>query len=66
MELVRSVPLYSMVMPQSMITVIEAPFISTLVHIVDGVKSKPQTPRETKFVSFHEDVLRKVNNFFAS
>ncbi len=66
MEPVISVPLYSMVMPQSMIIGIEAPFIFALVHIVEGVKSIPQTPRETKFVSFHEDVPRKVNNFFAS
>jgi hypothetical protein len=49
-----------------MITVIEASFISTPVHIVDGVKSRPQTPKGTKFVSLHEDIPREVNNFFVS
>ncbi len=65
MELVRSMPLYYVVMPQYVIIVIEVPLISTPIHIVDGVKSIPQTPRGTKFVSLHEDIPKEVNNFFA-
>jgi hypothetical protein len=43
-------------MPQSMIIIIEIMFVSTPVHIDDGVRSRPQTPRGSKFVSFHEDI----------
>jgi hypothetical protein len=45
MELIRSIPLYFVAMPQSMIIVTKAPFVLTPVHIVIGIKSKPQTPR---------------------
>jgi hypothetical protein len=38
-ELVRFVPLYSVVMFKSIITVTEASFISTPIHIVDGIRS---------------------------
>jgi hypothetical protein len=41
-------------------------FILPLVHIVDGVRSKPQTPRGTKFVSLHEDIPIGVNKVFAN
>ncbi len=47
-----------------MIIVIEASFISTPVHTIDGVKSIPQTPRGIKFVSLHEDIPREVNRVF--
>jgi hypothetical protein len=66
MEPVRSVPLYYVVMPQSIITVIETPFVSRPVHTIDGVKSKPQTLRGTKFVSLHEYIPREVNRVFGS
>ncbi len=66
MEPIRFMPLYSMAMPQYMITVTEASFVSTLVHIIDGVKSKPQIPKITKFVSLHEDIPRKVNKKFVN
>jgi hypothetical protein len=49
-----------------MITIIEVPFVSTLVHIVVGFRSKPRTPRGTKLVSLHEDMPREVNKVFAS
>jgi hypothetical protein len=39
-----------------MITAIEAPFITTLVHIVVGMRSRPQTPKGTKLVSVHEEM----------
>jgi hypothetical protein len=42
MELVRSVPLYYVAMPQSIITINELPFVSTPIHNVDGVRSKTQ------------------------
>jgi hypothetical protein len=47
MELITSVPLYFVVMPQSIITIIEASFVSTLINIVIGIRSKPQIPRGT-------------------
>jgi len=60
----RFVPLYFVAMPQSMIIIIEAPFVLASVHTIDGVRSKVQTPRGTKFVSLHEDIPKEVNNFF--
>jgi hypothetical protein len=66
MELVRYVPLYYVVMPQFIITVTKARFVSTLIHIVDGVRSRPQTPIGTKFVNLHEDIPREVNKVFVS
>jgi hypothetical protein len=59
-------PLYYVAMPQSIIIIIEALLISTPIHIVDGDRSKPQTPRGTKFVSLHEDIPKEVNKFFAN
>jgi hypothetical protein len=53
-------------MAQSIITITEAPFVLALVAIVGNIKSKPHTPRGTKFVNLHEDFPRKVNNVFAS
>jgi len=41
-------------------------FILPLIHIVDGVRSKPQTPRGTKFVSLHEDIPIGVKKVFAN
>ncbi len=41
MERVRSVPLYFVVMPQSMVTITEVPFVTTLIHIVVHMRSKP-------------------------
>jgi hypothetical protein len=49
-----------------MITVIEAPFVSTLVRTVDGVRFRPQTTKGTKFVSLHEDILKEINIIFVS
>ncbi len=61
MELVRSVPLYFVEMPQYIITMIEAPFVSTLIHNVVGIMSKPQSPRGTEHVNVHEKVPKEVN-----
>jgi hypothetical protein len=66
MEPIRSVPLYSVAMPQSINIVIEALFVLTPVYIVDGVRSRPKIPRGTKFVSLHENIPVEVNKFFAS
>jgi hypothetical protein len=41
-------------------------FVSTPIHIVNGVRSRMQTPRAIKFVSLQEDILEKVNNFFGN
>ncbi len=40
-------------MPQSMVTITEAPFVTTLAHIVVSMRSKPQTLRETQLVILH-------------
>ena len=66
MEPIKSIPLYFVAMPQSMITVTEAPFVLALVHIVVGIKSRPHIPRRTKLVNLHEDLFREVNKVFAS
>jgi hypothetical protein len=66
MKLVRSIPLYFVVMCWSMITVTEVPFVSALVHIVVGIRSTPQTPRGTKLVSLHENMPIEVNKVFVS
>jgi hypothetical protein len=62
----RSMPLHYVAMLQPIITVIEASLISTPIHIVDGVKSRPQTPTWTKFVSLHEHIPKEVNIIFAN
>jgi hypothetical protein len=41
MELIRYVPLFFVVRPQSIITIAKTSCVLTFVHIVDGVKSKP-------------------------
>jgi hypothetical protein len=41
MEQVKFVPLYCVAMPKSMITITKAPFITTLAHIMFGMKYKP-------------------------
>jgi hypothetical protein len=41
MELITYVPLYYVAMPQSMVIVIEAPFVTTPTHIVVSMRSKP-------------------------
>jgi hypothetical protein len=66
MELVRFVPLYFMAMPQSIIIVIEPSFVSTPIHIIDGFRSRTQTPRTIEFVSLHENILGDVNKIYAS
>jgi len=65
MALIRYVPLYFMAMPQSIIIIIKAPFVSTMVTTVDNIKSRQHTPRGTKFVNLHEDFRGKVNKDFA-
>jgi hypothetical protein len=41
MEPVRFIPLYFVAMLQSMVTIIEVPFVTTPIHIIVNVKSKP-------------------------
>jgi hypothetical protein len=41
MELVKFVPLYYVAMLQSMIIIIETPFVTTPIHIVVGMRSRP-------------------------
>jgi hypothetical protein len=66
MEPIRFVPLYYVAMLKSMIIVTKAPFLSTPIRIIVGIKYKPQTPRGTKLVSLHKDILREVNIIFAN
>ncbi len=61
MELIRSIPLYFVAMLKSMVIVIEAPFVITPAHTVIGMKSKLQTPRETKHVNVHIKIPREVD-----
>jgi hypothetical protein len=49
-----------------MIIVIEAPFVSILVHIVISIKFRPHTLRGTELVNVHEDLPREVNKVFVS
>jgi hypothetical protein len=60
MEPVRSIPLYFVAMPESMVIVTSAPFVATLAHTIVSTRSKPQTPRET-LVSVHIKMPRKVD-----
>jgi hypothetical protein len=53
MELVRSIPLFFVVMRHSMVTIIETPFIITPTHTIVSMRSKPQTPKGTDLVSMH-------------
>jgi hypothetical protein len=64
MEIVRSIPLHFVAMPQSMVTVTEAPFVTTPAHIVISMKSKPQTLKETQLVIMHTKILEKVDMIF--
>ncbi len=57
---VRSIRLYYVAMLQSMVIVTEAPFVTTPSHIVVGMRSKPQTPRETKLVCVHTKMPKEV------
>jgi hypothetical protein len=52
MELITSMPLYFEVMPQYIIIVNEASFVSAPVNIIVGIISKPQTPRGAKICEF--------------
>ncbi len=66
MKLVRFMPLYFVVMPQSIITVIEVPFMLTPIIMVSGIRSRPHILRGKKFVNLHEDFPKEVNMIFAS
>ncbi len=66
MEPGRPMPLYFVVMPRFIITITEAPFVSTQVTIVGNMKSRPHIPRGTKFVNLHEDFPREMNKVFAN
>jgi hypothetical protein len=65
MELIRFVPLYLVAMPQSMVIIIEAPFITTPAHNVVSMRFRPQTPRETQLVSVHTKMPKEVDMIFA-
>jgi len=64
-EPIRSVPLYYVAMPHSMVIVIEAPFIITPTRSIVNMKSIPQTPREIDLVNMHTKMPRKVDIIFA-
>jgi hypothetical protein len=66
MESITFVPLYFVAMPQFIIIITEALFVSTPVNIVVGLKSRPQTLRGTKFVNLCEDMRQEVKGVFAS
>jgi hypothetical protein len=64
MEPIGFVPLYFMAMPQSLVTIIEVPFITTRAHNVVSMKSKPRTPRETQLVNVLTKMPREVDKIF--
>jgi hypothetical protein len=64
-EPIRFVPLYSMAMLKSMITITKAPFVTTPIHNIVGMRFRPQTPRGKELARMHEET-RKVNKIFAS
>jgi len=47
MEPVTSMPLYFVTMPQFIITVIEALFVSAPINTIIGIRFRPQIPRGT-------------------
>jgi hypothetical protein len=53
MEPVRSIPLYFVAMPHSMVIITEVPFTITPTHTITSTMSKPQTPWGTDLVSMH-------------
>jgi hypothetical protein len=66
MELITSMPLYYVTMPQSIIIVTKASFVSMPINTIVGIRSIPQIPKGTKFVNLHEDMPREVKGVFAS
>jgi len=63
-EPLKSIPLYYVAMPHSMVIVTEAPFITTLAHTIVGMKSKPQIPRGIDLVSMHIEMPKEVDKIF--
>jgi hypothetical protein len=64
MEPVRFVPLYYVAILYSMVIITKTPFVTALAHIIVGMKTKPQTLRETKLVSVHTKMPREVDKIF--
>jgi hypothetical protein len=65
LEPIRFVSLYFVAMPQSMVIVTKVPFLTTLVHTIVNMRSKPQIPRETQLVSVHTEMPKEVDRIFA-
>jgi hypothetical protein len=63
MEPIRSIPLYFVAMPHSMVTVTKSQFIA-LAHTIPSMRSKPQTPRGKNLVNMHTEMPRKVDKIF--
>jgi hypothetical protein len=66
METIKYVPLYLMAMPQSIITITEAPFVLIPINIIGDIKSIPHIIRGTKFVNLHNFFPRQVNIIFVN
>jgi hypothetical protein len=64
MEPIRSIPLYFVAMPHSMVRVIEAPFTTALAHTIPGMKFRPQTLKGTNLVSMHTEMPKEVDMIF--
>jgi len=60
----RSIPLYFVAMPHSMIIVTKAPFTTTPTHIIIGMRSIPQISRGIDLVNMHTKMLREVDKIF--
>jgi hypothetical protein len=63
MEPIRSIPLYFVAMPESMVIVTSTPFVIALAHIIVSMRSRPHTPRET-LLSVHIKMPKEVDKIF--
>jgi hypothetical protein len=65
MELVRSIPLYYVAMPQSMVIVTKAPFVIAPTHIVVNMRSKPSNSKgNTTCQCAYKNVQRGGHDFY--
>jgi hypothetical protein len=64
MELVRSIPLYFVAMPHSMVIITKTSFTTTPAHTIVSMKFRPQTPRGTNLVIMHIVMPKEVDKIF--
>ncbi len=60
----RSIPLYFLAMPHSMVIVTKAPFTTIPTHIITSMRSIPRISRGTDLVNMHTKMFREVDEIF--